>query len=210
MSLPLNKNNNQINQYSQNEHLSFKILWWYPLFSHPNKSRFIDFFSHLNQIQIQDQNQNDIQKNKYKKRPRQKKNMEISIDLIEKGIDKRTSLLIKNINTRMNKQEVIEWLLSLTKMDYIYVPEDDHTHKILGFAFVNVFFYKDIIDFIYKINSTSPIFLPKFKNFYYCNNLPNNDNNHFLNSAKKIGVCYLKKQGVPTLTKTFGESTYKI
>jgi hypothetical protein len=110
--------------------------------------------------------------------------MELNLYKIQNGIDKRTSLMIKNIPKGIDEINVVKWLLQLTKLNYIFVPKDEYSNKILGFAFINVCDYTDIIDLLRKISF--------FENY--------NNNN------KKIEVIYSHKQGLKSLTKSFGIS----
>ncbi len=128
-----------------------------------------------------------IQKNENNSKQFFKNRMEIDLKQILIGKDKRSSLIIKNISYHLSKKEVINSLNSLVKINYIFVPENDKNHKILGYAFINVLNYKDIINLIIKIN-TSP--------YYHLTN----------NKYKQISICYNKKQGVSSLIETFGKS----
>jgi hypothetical protein len=92
--------------------------------------------------------------------------------------------MIKNIPKGIDEINVVKWLLQLTKLNYIFVPKDEYSNKILGFAFINVCDYTDIIDLLRKISF--------FENY--------NNNN------KKIEVIYSHKQGLKSLTKSFGIS----
>ncbi len=110
--------------------------------------------------------------------------MELNIYNIQNGIDKRTSLMIKNIPKEADEINVIKWLLQLTHLNYAFVPKDEYSNKILGFAFINVCNYTDILQLIKKLSIFEII----------------NNNN------KKIEVIYSHKQGLKSLTKSFGIS----
>ena len=140
--------------------------------SHPSKSRFDDFFK------------KEKKKEKINKQTKCNENkMELNLFKILNGKDKRTSLMIKNIPKEIDEINVIKWLLQLAKLNYIYVPKDKLSNKILGFAFINVCDYIDIIQLQRKLS-----FLQ-------------NDN-----KLKKIEVIYSYKQGVKSLSKCFGIS----
>ena len=109
--------------------------------------------------------------------------MELNLNSIQKGIDKRTSLMIKNIPKEIDEANVIKWLLQLTKLNYIYVPKNKISNKILGFAFINVCDYINIIELQRKLAS------------YHTNK-----------KLKKIEVIYSYKQGLKSLSKSFGVS----
>ncbi len=173
----ITQNKNQKGQNHILDSINFKILWWYPLFNHRNESRFSSFFDELNR------NQNQNKKNKENINT----NMNIIIDNIKNGKDKRTSLIIKNISRFKKKIDIIQWLNSLVKLNYIFIPKNEKTNLILGYAFINVYNYEDIIQFVYKIKKNGK--------YYTCRN-------------KQIGICYYKSQGVRSLQKNFGESDF--
>ena len=143
----------------------------FPFLSSPNKSRFFDLF---------EEDRNDIKEKTIKKN--KGNNMELNLIKIMNGTDKRTSLMIKNIPTSNDELKVIQWLYSLTKLNYIFVPKDEKSNKILGFAFINVCNSFCIIDLLKKIQI--------YQNINYNN--------------KKIEVCYSHKQGLKSLSKSFG------
>ena len=151
----------------------------FPFLSRPNKSRFFDLFQ-------EDKNENSYNLNLNQTESRNKKNkgnyLELNLNKIIDGTDKRTSLMIKNIPTSNNELNVIHWLYSLTKLNYVFVPKDEKSNKILGFAFINVCNSFNILDLLKKIQ-------------IYQNTNFNN---------KKIEVCYSHKQGLKSLSKCFG------
>ena len=109
----------------------------------------------------------------------------LNILKILNGTDKRTSLMIKNIPTSAQEINVIQWLSSLASLNYVYVPKDEKSNKILGFAFINVCKYTDILNLVQNIEKYQKV---SFNN-------------------KKIEVCYSHKQGFKLLTKSFGISS---
>ncbi len=206
------ENYNNIININRLKEFLFSPLFLFPLFSHPVNSRFKKFFESMfyynnnNNININIINTNTINNNininsnssnnnnnnnqtymNKKRKNKIKTNMEINISDIKKGIDKRTSLIIKNLSVKVSKKDVIENLCSLVKLNFIYVPEDEETHRILGFAFINVGNYLDIINLFNIIN------LSKSKHI-----------NCLSNSNKKIQICYNQKQGLKALVNTFG------
>ena len=118
--------------------------------------------------------------------------MELNLYKIQNGMDKRTSLMIKNIPKGIDEINVIKWLQQLANLNYIFVPKDEFTNKILGFAFINVCNYMDILELIKRL---------AIEESY--NNIINNN---FINNRKKIEVIYSHKQGLKSLTKSFGNS----
>ena len=161
------------------------LLELFPGLSHPSKSRFQEFFQKLKEFNNRDLKVNKKNKISYKKN---KKNyMELNLYKIKNGIDKRTSLMIKNIPKGIDEINVIKWLLQLTNLNYVFVPKDEYSNKILGFAFINVCDYTDILQLIKKLSIYEIA------------------NNHSINN-KKIEVIYSHKQGLKSLTKSFGIS----
>ena len=152
----------------------------FPFLSRPDKSRFFDLFE-----KEKNENLNYLNKNNETKRKMIKKNkgnnMELNLLKIIDGTDKRTSLMIKNIPTSNDELKVVQWLNSLTKLNYVFVPKDEESNKILGFAFINVCNSFYILDLLQKIQ-------------IYQNTKFN----------KKIEVCYSHKQGLKSLYNSFG------
>ena len=159
------------------------LLELFPKLSHPSQSRFHEFFKQLKKLNNPKGNENKKNKPIYKK---SKKNiMELNLYKIQNGIDKRTSLMIKNIPKGIDEIDVVKWLHQLANLNYVFVPKDEFSNKILGFAFINVCDYTDILELLRK--------LAIIEN---CNN----------NNNKKLEVIYSHKQGLKSLSKSFGIS----
>lgn len=141
------------------------IAFLYPNLSRPQTSRFTPFF-----IATQMSEEKRIVKRKGK--------LFISIDRIKEGIDRRASVMLKNLPTTLTKEEVTNALKSICKINFIHVPTNE-TSKILGFAFVNVVHYKDVVRLYTTLNEK-------------------------VVHNKKIEVCYSKVQGVKNLSSSFG------
>ena len=164
------------------------LLELFPKLSHPSQSRFHELFKRLNELNKTESNEKAKNININKKN---KKNiMELNLYKIQNGIDKRTSLMIKNIPKGIEEIDVVKWLLQLANLNYVFVPKDEFSNKILGFAFINVCEYTDILQLLQKL-----AFIEN------CNN--NNINN---TNNKKIEVIYSHKQGLKSLSKSFGVS----
>ena len=167
------------------------LLELFPNLSHPSQSRFHEFFKKLKELnKIQENNDKKKNHNSYKKSKKNK--MELNLYKIQNGMDKRTSLMIKNIQKGIDEMNVIKWLQQLANLNYIFVPKDEFTNKILGFAFINVCNYMDILELLKRL---------AIEESY---NKIINDN--FNNNRKKIEVIYSHKQGLKSLTKSFGNS----
>ena len=166
------------------------LLDIFPKLSHPSQSRFHELFKKLKEINNQQEKETKKSKPIYKKN---KKNiMELNLYKIQNGIDKRTSLMIKNIPKGKEELDVVKWLLQLVKLNYVFVPKDEFSNKILGFAFINVCESTDILELLKKL-----AIIENYNNSYISNN---NNNN------KKIEVIYSHKQGLKSLSKSFGMS----
>ena len=165
------------------------LLELFPKLSHPSQSRFHQLFKRLNELNKIESNEKAKNKNINKKN---KKNiMELNLYKIQNGIDKRTSLMIKNIPKGIEEIDVVKWLLQLANLNYVFVPKDEFSNKILGFAFINVCEYTDILQLLQKL-----AFIENY----------NNNNNINTTNNKKIEVIYSHKQGLKSLSKSFGVS----
>ena len=153
----------------------------FPFLSHPDKSRFFHLFEKRKIVNTNDSNSSKISKGEINKKSKENI-MELNLLKIMNGIDTRTSLMIKNIPTSIDVLKVVQWLYSLTKLNYVFVPKDEKSNKILGFAFINVCNSFYILELLQKIQ------------IYQNTNLKN----------KKIEVCYSHKQGLKSLSKSFG------
>lgn len=142
------------------------LKFLFPKFSQPIQSRFVNFFSFSNK--------NTINKNKV--------SFIISLEKIEKGEDKRTSIIIKNIPNSINKEYINEILLGIGNINYLYLPFDKYSNKNLGFAYVNVVNYRSIILLYNKLKEYK---FDKFK------------------MKKPIEIYYSKIQGKNELTRMF-------
>ena len=160
------------------------LLELFPRMSHPSQSRFHEFFKKLKELNNLQEEKDNLKKNNNRKHRKNK--MELNVHKIQNGIDKRTSLMIKNIPKNIEKNDVVKWLLQLTKLNYVFVPKDELSNKILGFAFINVCNYIDILELLKNLSI--------FESY-----------NHY-NNNKKIEVIYSHKQGLKSLTKSFGVS----
>ena len=172
----MNNNNNTFEEYINKilyKDPSKILLELFPRLSHPAQSRFHEFFKKLKN------------KKEFHKKNNNKKNvMELNLYKIQNGIDKRTSLMIKNIPKGIDEINVVKWLIQLVKLNYVFVPKDEFSNKILGFAFINVCDYTDILKLLQKLSILET----------------------FNNNNKKIEVIYSHKQGLKSLTKSFGVS----
>ena len=139
----------------------------FPKYSQPSESRFINSFSYINNKKKSNKNQNSFS---------------ISFEKIEKGEDKRTSIIIKNLPNSINKEYINQILLGVGNINYLYLPFDKYKNRNLGFAFVNFVNYRSIVKLYNKLKNY------KFEN---------------IDMKKPIEICYSKVQGKNELSKMF-------
>ena len=135
------------------------------VFKHPKESRFKFFFNNL-------------------KSKRKRKTMSVNPKNIMLGLDKRTSIIIKNIPEEFTPEQFKKIVLNFNPyIDFYYVPNKIKTRKKLRVAFVNVLNFLDIV----------PIYMGliyKMKFIYHNPNI-------------EMEVCYSKVQGKDLLIKRF-------
>ena len=134
------------------------------MFQYPSESRFKEFFT----------------QHKAKKK---RKTMMVNPKNVNLGLDKRTSIIIKNIPDYISDDQFRNIILHLNKnIDFFYVPSNIKTRKNLRVAFVNVLESKQIV----------PIYMGLYKmKFVY--NSPNIE----------MEICYSKVQGKEQLMRRF-------
>ena len=134
------------------------------MFQYPSESRFKEFFT----------------QHKAKK---QRKTMKVNPKNVNLGLDKRTSIIIKNIPDYISDDQFRNIILNLNKnINFFYVPSNIKTRKNLRVAFVNVLESKQIV----------PIYMGLYKmKFVY--NSPNIE----------MEICYSKVQGKEQLMRRF-------
>ena len=99
----------------------------FSIFKHPKESRFQNLFVHF----------------KIKKK---RKTMMVCPKNIMIGLDKRTSIIIKNIPNDLTPDQFKQIIFNLsTFVDFFYVPNKIRTRKKLRVAFVNVTNYLQIV-----------------------------------------------------------------
>jgi hypothetical protein len=133
-------------------------------FKYPTESRFQDFFS----------------QHKTKKK---RKAMTVNPKNVILGLDKRTSIIIKNIPDYISDEQFKKIVYSFNQnIDFFYVPMNIKTRKNLRVAFVNVLDHKQIV----------PIYMGLYKmKFVYSS--PN----------MEMEICYSKVQGKERLLRRF-------
>ena len=135
------------------------------VFKHPKESRFKFFFNNL-------------------KSKRKRKTMSVNPKNIMLGLDKRTSIIIKNIPEEFTPEQCKQIVLNFNPyIDFYYVPIKIKTRKKLRVAFVNVLNFLDIVPIYMGL-------LYKMKFIYHNPNI-------------EMEVCYSKVQGKNLLIKRF-------
>ena len=139
------------------------------LLNHPSESRFKDLF---------------LQSKPKKKR----KTMIVNPKNVMLGIDKRTSIIIKNIPDDISDEHFKNIVFNFNQdIDFFYIPMNIKTRKKLRVAFVNVLDYKQIV----------PIYMGLIYKMKFIYNSPN----------IKMEICYSKVQGKQLLIQRFFQSS---
>ena len=135
------------------------------LLNHPAESRFKNLFL----------------QNKPKKK---RKTMIVNPKNVMLGIDKRTSIIIKNIPDDIDDEFFKNIVFNFNHdINFFYIPTNIKTRKKLRVAFVNVLDYKQIV----------PIYMGLIYKMNFIYNSPN----------IKMEICYSKVQGKQLLIKRF-------
>ena len=144
----------------------------FPRYNKVNYSRFISDFSE----------KFEKRRNSFRSK---KKSFSISLEKIENGEDKRTSVMIKNLPSSITKEDFKTILGDVGNINYVYLPFDKKNNKYLGFAFVNVVNYKTLIQIHKKLYGK------KLDNY---------------RMKKNIEICYSKVQGKNELIQMFSKN----
>ena len=149
-------------------------------FSCPKESRFKKFF--ISQ-KIQSKQMSIISRNK-------KRSLNIETINIENGLDKRTTIILKNLPNDICKDEVKSIIEPLGNINFIYIPlliKNKNKHKnILPCAYINVINYKTIIKIVQKFEQLK--ILNQFQN---------------IKDFSKIEIFYSGTQGKNALISRF-------
>ena len=133
--------------------------------NHPEESRFKEYFSTI-------------------KPKKKRKTMIVNPKNIMLGIDKRTSIIIKNIPDDVTDEQFQKIVYSFNQdINFFYIPMNIKTRKKLRVAFVNVLNFKQIV----------PIYMGLIYNVKFIYNNPNIE----------MEICYSKVQGKQLLIQRF-------
>ena len=136
------------------------------IFNYPTKSRFSNYFRGI------------------KQKVRKRKTMIVYPKNIMLDLDKRTSIIIKNIPDNISSTEFKNIILKFCKFfDFFYVPQTITTKKKLRVAFINVLNYKNIVPIYMGL-----LFKSKFD---------------YNGKDVHMEICYSKVQGKVELLKRF-------
>ena len=135
------------------------------IFNHPKETRFKDIFETI----------------KIKKK---RKTMSVNPKNIMLGLDKRTSIIIKNIPDDITSDQFKQIVINFCPyIDFFYVPLKIRTRKKLRVAFVNVLNYLQIV----------PIYMGLIYKIKFVYNTP----------YVEMEICYSKVQGKNQLVQRF-------
>ena len=147
------------------ESLNLKREFTISFLTHPKESRFKNLFDNI----------------KIKKK---RKTMKVIPKNVMLGLDKRTSIIIKNIPDDVSPEKFKQIILNLNPyIDFFYVPLKIRTRQKLRVAFVNVLNYLQIV----------PIYMGLLYKMKFRYNNPNIE----------MEICYSKVQGKDLLIKRF-------
>ena len=133
--------------------------------NHPEESRFKEYFSTI-------------------KPKKKRKTMIVNPKNIMLGIDKRTSIIIKNIPDDLTEEQFKKIVYNFcSEINFFYIPNTIKTRKKLRVAFVNVVNYKQIV----------PIYMGLIYKSKFIYNNPNIE----------MEICYSKVQGKTLLLQRF-------
>ena len=135
------------------------------ILTHPTESRFKELFT----------------ESKPKKK---RKRMLVDPKNIMLGLDKRTSIIIKNIPDYLTEERFKKIVYNFCSViNFFYIPNTIKTRKKLRVAFVNVVYYKQIV----------PIYMGLIYKVKFLYNNPNIE----------MEICYSKVQGKTLLLQRF-------
>ena len=74
--------------------------------------------------------------------------MELDLEAVRSGADKRTTLMIKNIPNKYTQEMLLEALSGFVgSFDFVYLPIDFGNRCNVGYAFINFINSATILDF---------------------------------------------------------------
>ena len=147
------------------ESLKLKRQSMLSIFTHPKESRFKKLFENI-------------------KVKRKRKAMTVSPKNIMLGLDKRTSIIIKNIPENLTSEQFKNIISNFNQsFDFFYVPLKIRTRKNLRVAFVNFYNCYEIV----------PIYMGLLYKMKFIYDNPNTE----------MEICYSKVQGKVKLCERF-------
>ena len=144
------------------------IALYFSNFGSPSSSRFESLFISLSEIDEHIQNDNFFSYSIFPKN-------------IIQGLDKRTSLLIKNIPKNIKKKEIRNMIEKYGNINYLTLTQDINNKNLL-IAYLNVINYRSVV----------PIFMGLRKKTF-----------NYMNKKMQIEIMYSGIQGKEELKKIF-------
>ncbi len=167
---------------------SILLQLYFPNYNSTNTSRFESFFKSLSK--------KSIKQKIFSTNCNQKKSTEIYPEKIMQSIDKRSSIILKNVPKNWNKEFIKCFIESFGNINYLYVYRLNEKNYFS--VFVNYINYRSIINIYMFLRNEKKI----SNSFNDNNNLSINNNRNMLNNIK---VFYSKIQGKENLKKKFSE-----
>lgn len=113
---------------------------------------------------------------------------QLSVEKLLKGLDKRTTIMIRNIPNKYTQQLLLNEINvnHKGKYDFFYLPIDFKNRCNVGYAFINFIDFRAILAFFKEFNSQ------RWKNF---------------NSEKVCAISYARIQGKQSMISRFQNSS---
>lgn len=112
---------------------SIYLRLYFPNFSHPNSSRFSSFFHSMEK------------KNKILTKNEYIPSKIIYPEKIIQGVDKRSSIVLKNIPKSWNKKSIRKLIETYGNLNYFYIIPDTN-NKFTSCVYINLINYKSIVN----------------------------------------------------------------
>ena len=161
------------------EEPSLILFELFPTLSHPSKSRFDAFFKKEKEVNNSKKN-NKIRSSRFSHKSKENK-MELNLKSIQNGMDKRTSLMLKNIPKNIKKKDIRNMIEKFGNINFLSISKDQNIDNFI-IAYLNVINYKIIV----------PIYMGLRKHTF-----------DYFGNKINIEIYYSKVQGKEELKKVF-------
>lgn len=145
---------------------------YFPYYCDTNKSRFESFFKKLKT------------KNKYNTDYKDKSSYEIFPEKIIQGLDKRTTIILKNIPLEKEKEEIKNFVEQFGNINYLRILQVNNKKPNTSMAYINFINFKSIVNIYMYVRKAG------FKLF---------------NTLDEITILYSKIQGKQKLVEMFSK-----